>query len=118
MVFMISKDENIDTDELEKQIFYPHNFLFGFESHRKTVWGTEAMRELGCHMIYALKNRDIYAFDDDLLELKRELSVILSNIDILKDKEISDEHFEFRVKNALEVIKVAEKYCNVGVYIG
>lgn len=39
-------------------------------------------------------------------------------IDILKDKEIDADYVEFRVKNALESIKVAEKYEDVGVFIG
>lgn len=51
-------------------------------------------------------------------ERKRELHVILSNIDVFKDKAIDNDYVEFKVKNALEAIKVAEKYENVGVYIG
>lgn len=118
MVCIISKDKDIDTDELEKQIPSPHNSLFGFEVYRKTVWGNDIMRELGCHMIYSLKERDIYAFDDDLQELKRELNVILSNISIFKDKAIGDDYVENRVKNAIEAINAAEKYKYCGVYIG
>ena len=118
MVYIISKDKNVNTDELEKQIPYPHNFLFGFEVYRKTLWGNEIIRELGCHMIYSLKDRDIYAFDKDLQELKRELNVILSNISIFEDKAIGDEQVEFRVRDALEAIKVAEKCKDIGIYIG
>jgi hypothetical protein len=118
MVYIISKDKNIDTEELAKKVPDPHNFLFGFEVYRKTLWGYEIMRELGCHIIYTLKDRDIYAFDADLQELKRELNIILSNIDTFRNKGIGDDNIEFRVQNALEAIKVAERYNDVGVYIG
>lgn len=118
MVYIISKYQNIDTDELEKQIPSPHDFLFGFESYREKLWGNDIMKQLGCYMIYSLKDRDIYAFDEALQELKRELNVILNNMDIVANKATVDEYVEFRVKNALEVIKIAEKYRDVGVYIG
>lgn len=118
MVYIVSRDQNIDTDELEKQIPSPHDFLFGFESYREEVWGNDIMEQLGCHIIYSLKERDIYAFDAALQELKRELNVILNNMDIIENKVTVDEYVEFRVKNALEAIKIAEKYRNVGVYIG
>ena len=118
MVYIVSKDTNINTDELEKQIPNAHNLLFGFEVYRETVWGNEIMKELGCHMIYSLRDGDIYAFGENLQELKRELSVILSNLDIFKNKSIGDDYIEFRVKNALAAITVAEKYKGVGVYIG
>lgn len=118
MVFFISKDEIIDTDELEKEIPQPHNLLFGFEVYRKTLWGNEIMRELDCHMIYSLKDKDIYAFDENLQELKRELNVILDNIHRFDDIPTVDEYVEFRVKNALEAIKVAERYNNFGIWIG
>jgi hypothetical protein len=118
VVYIISKDKNTYTDELEKQIAYPNDFLFGFEAYRKTLWGRVIMRELGCRMIYSLKDRDIYAFDEDLQELKRELNVILSNIDFFENKTTYKDYVEFRVKNALEAIKVTEEYKDVGVYIG
>ncbi len=118
MVYLISKNKDIDIDELQKQIPEPYNDLFGFEAHRQTVWGNEIMKELGCNMIYSLKDGDIYAFDEKLQELKRELNVILNNLDILVDKEIGVEYVEFRVKNAIEAITVAENYKDIGVYIG
>lgn len=118
MVSLISKDKSIDTDELEKQITSPHNFLFGVEVCRKELWGRKVVSELGCHMIYSLRDNDIFAFDEDLEELKRELNIILDNIEIYDNKETGDDYVEFRVKNALEAIKVAEKYKDVGVWIG
>jgi hypothetical protein len=119
MVYLLSKDKSIDTNELEKQIPEPFDFLFGVEVCRKELWGKEVMKELGCHMIYSLKDGDIYAFDEELQELKVELNIILNNIDIFEEKSTDGYGYvEFRVKNALEAIKVAEKYKDVGVYIG
>lgn len=31
----------VDTDFLEKQLPAPHNHLFGFESCRATLWGSD-----------------------------------------------------------------------------
>lgn len=108
MVYLISKHPSCDIHELEKQIPPPHNDLFGVEACRKELWGQEIMKEHGCHMIYSLKHSNIYAFDEDLEKLKRELNIILSNTDIF-----SDDYITFRVKNALEAIKVAEMHKDV-----
>ncbi|QHW29392.1 hypothetical protein GZH47_00140 [Paenibacillus rhizovicinus] len=116
MVYPISKNKNISTADLEKQIPYPHNFQFGFESYRSKLWGSKIMQEMGCQLIYSLKDGDIYAFDDDLKELKRELNVILDNLKIIED--VFGGGIDFRVQNAIEAVKVAEQYKDVGVYIG
>jgi len=116
MVYLISKNKNISTADLEKQIPYPHNFLFGFESYRSKLWGSKIMQEMGCQLIYSLKDGDIHAFDDDLQALKRELNIILDNLKIIED--VFGDGIEFRVQNALEAVKIAEQFKDVGVYIG
>ncbi len=118
LISLIPKDNNFDAEELEKYIPEPYNNLFGFEGYRQSVWGNEIIKEIGCDLIYSLKDGDIYAFDEKLQELKNELKVIVSNIEFLKSKEIGDDFIGFRVNNALEAIRVAEQYKDIGVWIG
>ena len=109
IVSIINKeDSNIDTNELENQVPSPHNELFGFESCRKTLWGHDVMKQIGCEMIYSLKESDIIVFDEDINILKCELINILDYIETIQSATGYDKEFiEFRVKNALEMIKIA-----------
>ncbi|WP_438449466.1 hypothetical protein [Gorillibacterium sp. sgz5001074] len=101
---------SIDTDFLERQILAPHNNVFGFESCRKTLWGIDLIRELGCELIYSLNSRDIFVFDEDIDKLKSELHILIDNLEIIKLHTIYNKDFiEFRVRNALEMIKVVLK---------
>jgi hypothetical protein len=110
IVRIISKVKGFDTKELESEIPYPHNDLFGFESWRKTLWGNSLIKDLGCYKIYSLRENDVYVYDDDVIELKGELQKILENIDLIsKQTQIEKSSIEFRVKNALETIKIVEK---------
>ncbi|SES88464.1 hypothetical protein [Paenibacillus sp. NFR01] len=114
MVSIIPKERsiNIDTNYLENQIPAPHNHLFGFESCRRTLWGNDVMSELGCKLIYSLKDGNIYAFDEGIEELRNELLTLLDNINLVKLRTgygNDNDSIEFRVGNALEMIKVALK---------
>ncbi|MGN7763386.1 hypothetical protein ACTJKB_18230 [Paenibacillus sp. 22594] len=111
IISVISKESIfIDTDFLEEQIPAPHNNLFGFESCRKNLWGIDLIRELGCELIYSLKSRDIIVFDGEIEKLRSELLILFDNLDIIKLHTIYDKDFiEFRVRNALEMIKVVLK---------
>ncbi|QQZ64587.1 hypothetical protein JI735_34740 (plasmid) [Paenibacillus sonchi] len=123
MVSLIQKKDisiPIDTHLLEQQVPEPHNDLFGFESCRKTLWGHKIIHELGCELIYSLKETDIYVFDEELEKLEREFLILLEHFDIIKQHTGYDRDFvEFRARNALEMIKVALRERNtVGVTIG
>lgn len=109
IVSIINKDDiDIDTEYLENQVPSPHNDLFGFEVCRKTLWGSKLVHELGCELISSLRNTDIYAFDDDLDKLSGEFLVLLEHLDELILHTGYDKRFiEFRVRNALEMIKIA-----------
>lgn len=111
---------NVDTHILEQQVPEPHNDLFGFESSRKNLWGREIIHELGCELIYSLKKTNIYAFDEDLKKLEREFLILLEHFDIIERHTGYDRDFvEFRVRNALEMIKVAlREKDKVGITIG
>lgn len=126
MVYLIQKKDisdisiTIDTDLLEQQVPEPHNDLFGFESCRKTLWGHKIIHELGCELIYSLKETNIYVFDEELEKLEKEFFIILKNFDKIEQHTGYNRDFvEFRVRNALEMIKVAlRERDTVGVTIG
>ncbi|MRN56097.1 hypothetical protein [Paenibacillus monticola] len=109
----------IDTNVMEEQILAPHNNSFGFESCRKTLWGIDLIRELGCEKIYSLKSMDIFVFDSEIEKLRSELLILFDNLDIIKLHTIYDKDFiEFRIRNALEMIKVIlEEKDKVGIAI-
>lgn len=109
-VSIISQDESFDTTALEKEIPAPHNDLFGVENCRYSLWGHSVMKNLGCNQIYSLRETNVYAYDDDVIELKKELEKILDKIELVsKETGFEKDYIEFRVKNALETIKIVEK---------
>lgn len=118
LVYLIAKNKTIDIEQYEKELSAHFNEAFGFETCREKLWGLEVIKKLGCKMIYSLKEKDIYAFDEQVDELERELIIILEN-----RYEIGNlygvEFIEERVNNALQVIKIAKKYKDkLGVVIG
>lgn len=114
IVSIIAKDKENDkiTWDLESEINFPHPGYnsFGFESWRGKVWGSKAVKDLGCKIIPTLHSNDIYAYDDDVALLKAELETILAHLVLIAETlEIEKEAIEIRVINALEGIKVVEK---------
>ena len=110
IVSIIPKDKKFDTTDMEKEIVYPHNDLFGFERWRQILWGHIIMKTLSCELIYSLSKTDVYVYDADIMRLKNELVKILDNIDLVAEQtNIDKKSIEFRVKNALETIRIAEK---------
>lgn len=109
-VSIISQDKDFDTKSLEKEIPAPHNDLFGVENCRYSLWGHNVMKELGCHQIYSLRETNVYAYDNEVIKLKLELEKILDKTEVIsKETEFEASYIEFRVKNALEIIKIVEK---------
>lgn len=109
IVSIISKEHSkIDTNELENKVTSPHSELFGFEACRKNLWGHEIIKQIGCEMIYSLKESDIIVFDEEINILKCELVNILDNIETIQSvTDYNKEFIEFRVENVLEMIKIA-----------
>ena len=110
---------NIRTNEVEKaevQLPSPFSELFGFESWRIKVWGSKTLINLGCKMLPSLAYKDIYAENEELYLLKREIELVLENLSegIFDDSSA----VKFRLQNAEEVIRIAIKNENWGVYIG
>ena len=109
IVYLISKDNGFDSNELEALIPETHNDLFGFESLRESLWGHPVMLTLGCTMIHGLSKQNVYAFDEDVFLLKHELLLILDNLGLVsRETKYEVEFIRFRIENALEVTKIAE----------
>lgn len=120
MVYLCPKNPSSDISGIEKKFETDNNSLFGLENWRKSVWGSDEVKNMGCQILHTLKDNDIYAFDNNIGILKADLYLILKNISSISDNNtIIKESIEIRINNALEVIRVAEMYLDkVGVYIG
>ena len=106
--------ESIDID-----VGQPNNDFFGFESWRHKVWGSNTLIELGCSLLPKLKKQDIYAENEELLMLKKEIGLVLENIKTIEKIFMDDSQaIEFRLRNALLATRIAIENPNCGVYIG
>ena len=119
-VSIIAKNKGFDTSELEREISPDRNDIFGFESTRQSLWGHDAIKNLGCELINSLKETDVFAFDEDVEVLKNEFLTILKNIDLISEQiNLEKWAIEIRVLNALEVIRIVERNLDeVGVALG
>jgi len=120
IVLFYSEDESVDADIFEKELNPDRSSVFGFESCRKSLWGHPYLKKLNLEYISRLDQEDIYVFDDDLKKLKRDLEIILENIQkIVEETNLTESFIEYRVLNALDYVRVAEKHKDkIGVYIG
>lgn len=109
IVSIIAKREvEVDTEDLEAQVPGPHNDLFGVESCRTTLWGSDVIKELGCELIYSLKETNVYVFDEDLEKLRNEFILMMDHLEtVIQHTGFDRVYIEFRVGNALEMIKIA-----------
>ncbi|EKQ51648.1 MULTISPECIES: hypothetical protein [unclassified Clostridium] len=119
VVSIISKEDDINVEEIQNEIAYPYSELFGFESWRYEIWGNSIIKFLGCDMLYSLNNNNIYAYGDDIQKLKLELIKISNNIQMISNvTKIDEKIIEVRINNALEAIRISEKYKDkVGISI-
>lgn len=103
---------------LDDHIIAPHNDIFGFESWRYSVWGSKVLANMNCNILNSLKSTNIYAEGDELNMLKKEFDLILNSLDNIQEElQVSPNLIEFRVKNGLEAIRVAQSVNNGGVVI-
>lgn len=114
LIYIYRKQEGTDMTALQAKIPSPHNELFGFDRCRETLWGHPIMKSLGCELIGTLKDQNIYAFDEDVFKLKKELNKIFENIErVAKETNYAPEFILFRVENALEAIKIVEQNLDI-----
>lgn len=108
-----------DIIDIQASIQAPFNDLFGVEIWRSKVWGSKTLEQMGCKILNTLKNSDIYAENDEITQLETELLKIVHHIEEVSNQlNIHKDSLLFRVKNALEAIKVAKEQPNGGVCIG
>ncbi|MFJ7074497.1 hypothetical protein [Streptomyces sp. NPDC098781] len=55
----------------------------GFESWRKTVWGSQFVRSLGARLLPVLAEGDLYAEAGEVPELLREVALLRTHLDAL-----------------------------------
>ena len=117
VVSIIAKDIYIEIEEIENEIESSYSDSLGSERWREELWGHSIMKSIGCDMIYELNVKNVYAFDEDISKLEIEFNKIMENIELISYlTKIKTEAIEFRVRNALEAIRVAQKHSDkVGV---
>lgn len=116
------ENSNINTAALEERLAPPNTNLFGVESWRYAVWGHDVIRNLGCTMLASLKTTNIYAFDEELDELKVELEIIQAQQHYIAAQMGLDERqtavILVRVENALAMLRIVDsERSSVGIAI-
>lgn len=82
--------------------------LFGPESWRHSVWGSEAVRELGCVLLPSLKKENIHATGEELKILQQELLLInTSLISVANQTNADEQSLAARIAFALEMVEQA-----------
>ena len=86
--------------------------LAGFESTRRTFYGSEKSIQLGLKILPELAHNDIYAKGEEQLDaLGAEVSVLRNSLDP------SDDHWHFRLGNILRAIQLAKPYGDAGMVV-
>lgn len=57
--------------------------LAGFESWRRTVWGSEAVRSLGAQFFPQLAKDDLYVYPDQVQGFIEECALLRSNLSLI-----------------------------------
>lgn len=123
IISIIPKDNSvINAQALEDCLPAPHTNLFGLESWRYAVWGHDIIRTLGCPILASLKTTNIYAFDEELDELRAELEIIQAHYwKIAVETGLGEPNrgaIRFRVENALAMLDIVDsERSSVGIAI-
>jgi hypothetical protein len=113
IISIIPKDNSvINAQALEYRLPAPRTNLFGVESWRYTVWGHDIIGALGCSILASLKTANIYAFDEELDELRTELEIIQAQHQHIAAQMGFDEQqtaaILVRVENALAILHIVD----------
>ena len=113
IISIIPKDNSvINAQALEDRLPAPRTNLFGVESWRYAVWGHDVIRTLGCSILASLKTANIYAFDEELDELRTELEIIQAQHQHIAAQMGFDEQqtaaILVRVENALAMLHIVD----------
>lgn len=120
VVYPYTRDpESGDMVDIDTWIDGEFSDLFGLESWRYSVWGSQVLLDLGCAILPSLNHTDIYAEGDQLYKLEAEINFIQKNLpDILKSIKADQQSISDRLDNAMDAIRIACQYESGGVYIG
>lgn len=84
--------------------------LAGFESCRRNLYGNSISRDLGLKLLSTLVESDLCVRFEDLQNLKREVDLMLDNLDLYAKAAIyQPEYIKARLNNILKAIAEAEK---------
>jgi len=107
LVNLIPKSPDKSIEDIEALL--TRQDLFGFEEWRKTLWGHNYLKNLGCIILPKLENEaSLFIYNEDIEKLKIDFEIVLQNLSsIEKITNINSEIISERVLNALEVIRIA-----------
>ena len=119
-IFILSKTKSYE--ELKKDHkaagIDPFN-SFGFESWRTEVWGSQSIKKLGLKIIPSLESYNIYAYDETVKDLEKELSVIKENLPQLeKEFEFVEGWLGKRLENGIKTVNYIKDNSDLGIEIG
>ncbi len=114
-----SYNRDAETNEIQLFDVEEHSQeLGGFESCRKTLWGSHTAERFGLVLLLTLRESDLYAEGEDLLQLETEAQTILQFIDVFAlETHHSEEFIYHRTQNILQAIAKAREVENGGVVI-
>jgi hypothetical protein len=82
--------------------------LAGFESWRKTVYGSRASQSLGLRILPGLATGDVYTTGSELERLGDEIELTLSNLRLFAEESGADaETLRFRLENIKQAVRKA-----------
>ena len=82
--------------------------LAGFESWRKTVYGSRAAQSLDLKLLSSLATEDVYARGVDLQRLQVEIETALANLSIFAEESGADVNsIRFRFENIIKAVRKA-----------
>ncbi len=104
------------SENFKDKFLRPENDLFGFEICRKELWGHKMLKDLGCKVIPALNEKDLFIVNEELELVYRDCVIILKNSSAISSATNYSEIFiEFRINNLLRFVETAVKNKN---YLG
>ncbi len=106
------------TGELDARLIEGGPGLFGFESTRWKLWGSDAVRALGARLLPVLRDGDLLVGHEELIELRAECEALCAAVAVIANGTGYDEAFiTLRLGNLIAAVDVAQ-YEGAGVLVG
>jgi hypothetical protein len=111
-----------ETEWVDPALPSPRNELFGFETCRQSLWGSDVVRRLGCDLLPTLGDgHDIQAEGGAIDRLEREARLLLDHVsDVAHEVAYAADLIAFRLENLLAAIAYVRRMPlgSPGNYIG